>query len=93
MGNSIDLFSKIDGVAMQINFWCIHKHFHASCPINFSSQTTSVELGIDKIALPILRVIAAVENLDVSATVTLLKAEELTLVSVRLDLSQSLRRA
>jgi hypothetical protein len=40
-----------------------------------------------------LRVIAVSEDLDVSATVTLLKAEELTLISVRLDLSQSLRGA
>jgi hypothetical protein len=92
-GKAIDLFSKIDEIAMQINFWCIHKHFHASCPINFASQTTSVELGMDRVALPILRVIAAVGNLDVSATVNLLKLDDLTLVSACLDFSQLLRRA
>jgi hypothetical protein len=42
---------------------------------------------MDKVALPILRVIAVVGNLDVSVTVTLLKAEELALVSMRLELS------
>lgn len=78
---------------MQINFWCIHKHFHANWPVNFANQTTSIELGINTIALPIIRVIAVSEDLDILATVTLLKAEKLTLVSVRLDLSQTLRRA
>jgi hypothetical protein len=67
--------------------------FYANCPINFANQTTSVEFGMDKFVLPMLRVIAVSENLDVSATVTLLKTEELTLISVRLDLSQSLRGA
>jgi hypothetical protein len=67
--------------------------FYANCPINVASQTTSIESGMDKFVLPMLRVIAVSENLDVSATVTLLKTEELTLISVRLDLSQSLRGA
>ena len=88
-GKTIDLFTKIDGVAMQINLRGINKHFHASCPINFASQTTSVELGMDRVALPILRVIAVVEGLYFSATVTLLKAED----SIFLGLSKLLRRA
>jgi len=46
---------------------------------------------MDKFVLPMLKVIAVSEDLDVSATVTLLKAEELTLVSVRLNLSQPKR--
>jgi hypothetical protein len=92
-GKAIGLLSKINGGAMQINFWCIHKHFHAICPINFSGQIRSVEFGMDKVALPMVSVIAVVEVLDVSATVTLLKAEELALASARLDLSQSVQRA
>jgi hypothetical protein len=45
---AIDLFSKINGIAMQINSRGISKYFHANCPINFASQATFVELGIDK---------------------------------------------
>ncbi len=74
---AINLFTKIDGVTMQINLWGINKHFDESIPINFASQTTSVELGVDNVALPILRVITVVESSVFSATVTLLKAEDL----------------
>jgi hypothetical protein len=41
--------------------------------------------------LPVLRVIAAVKDLNLSAPVILLKAEDLISVSMRLDLSQLLR--
>jgi hypothetical protein len=85
---AINLFMKIDGVTMQINLWGINKHFDESIPINFASQTTSVELGVDNVALPILRVITVVESSVFSATVTLLKAEDLILVSVCLAFSQ-----
>lgn len=73
---------------MQINFRGINKHFHANCPISFTSQTTSIELGIDKVALPILRVISVVGRLGFSETVILLKAED----PILLGLSKLLRR-
>jgi hypothetical protein len=50
-----------------------------------------VEVGIDKVALPVLRVIAAVKDLNLSAPVIVLEAEDLISVSVRLYLSQLLR--
>ncbi|MFT5544131.1 MAG: hypothetical protein ACI96N_003350 [Arenicella sp.] len=40
-------------------------HFHASCPINFASQTTSLEHGMDKVALPMVSVITVAEG-DIS---------------------------
>jgi hypothetical protein len=61
---------------MQINLRGINKYFHANCPINLASQTTSVEIGMDRVALPMLRVMAVVERSDFSATATLLKAED-----------------
>jgi hypothetical protein len=88
-GKVIDLFTKIDEVTMQVNLWSINKHFHANCPINFASQTTSVELGMDKVALPMVSVITVAEGLGFSATVILLKAED----SIFLGLSKLLRRA
>lgn len=87
-GKAVDLSTKIDGVTMQINLWGINKHYHANFPNNFASQNTSVELGMDKVALPILRVIAVVDDLDISLTAILLKAEDLTF----LGLSKLLRR-
>jgi hypothetical protein len=73
---------------MQINFRGVNKHFHTNCPISFANQTTSVELGIDKVALPILRVISVVGRLVFSETVILLKAED----PILLSLSKLLRR-
>jgi hypothetical protein len=70
------IFLRKFGGRDAINVWGINNHIHASCPINFSNKTTSIELGIDKVALPIVRVIAAVEGLDLSATSTLLKKED-----------------
>jgi hypothetical protein len=32
--------------------------FYANCPIDVASQTTSVEFGMDKFVLPMLKVIA-----------------------------------
>jgi hypothetical protein len=68
-------------------------YFHPLSAIDLQAfQTTSFELGMDKIALPILRIITAVENSDFSATVTLLKVQDLRLVLVRLPFINSLSK-